>query len=549
MTDLLSNSRAHDELDRARRLVSFLDHPDREQRHRALDQIVAMGHHGTTALCEALESTERLTRAGALRGLSRAPSPNAITPLCRYLDTHPDELGDNRAFAMQAIVAATSPAIDDPHRLFHFLQAHLDDSDTFVSAFAFEALGKLGDARALPLVQRGLKNKEPFVAEKAALAMAALAQAPAIPTLNADALMTPDEIGFALQSGQAERRNLGLNELARRVAQGQSLTHIIASLLTGPNRIGRQTALEAIARLRKPEHTPLVLQALNGPQTDDDLRSRALRALAALGPDAIDTLDQSQRADLLRQLRAWISGGDLFVRAAAVSALGALPGPESLKLLMAAARDQDAWIREDASVALSQWAGPSLLPWLDALCNLTLHALSLPTQKGPEGDPTALQLRLIKTVAETARARSGADEGCIEVGLAALRASNAKVRVAGLGLLADQAAHPHNPALKDAEVRLLSAALTSTRKEVILMALDALDAWLPRGSAAATTDLVSLLHTGDEALAIRVIPLLGKAGDIEARGVLDALSHNDNPAVSQSARAALLSGPRPDNRP
>ena len=185
MAEHFSKALAQDEIARARRIASFFNHPDRTQRHRALEQLVGMGEAGVPALVEALASDERLMRAGALRALMRVRSPESLPGLMGYLEKHQTEIGDNRAFAMQGISAAVSPEVEGLSQLFFFLQAYLDDPDHFVRAYAHEALGRLGDARALPLVERGTRDKEPFVAEKADVALGALATAP-VRTAGAD---------------------------------------------------------------------------------------------------------------------------------------------------------------------------------------------------------------------------------------------------------------------------------------------------------------------------------------------------------------------------
>ena len=124
-------------------------------------------------------------------------------------------------------------------------------------------------------------------------------------------------------------------------------------------------------------------------------------------------------------------------------------------------------------------------------------------------------------------------------GFAALAAGTARIRLMGLEVLSIQVSRGHRPRLTDGPVRLLAAALTSSRRDILLSAVEILEAWLPVGSGAATADLIALLRHGDEALALRVVPLLGIAGDIEARGVLMSLSNNDNARIAEAAQRAL----------
>lgn len=544
-----NNMLEQDKHARAQSLIGFFHHPLREQRHRALAQVVLMGSSATIPLIQALNAPERHTRAGALRALVQIGDGRAVPALMEYVEAHATEIGDNRAFAMQAIVTSTGPDAPDPKRLFEFLNRHTDDPDQFIRAFAYAALGQLGDPRAKPLLERGQRDPEPFVAEKASEAMERLALAPA-PTYQQDTLlMNLDEIGFALQSGQAERRRMGLDALAERAAAGEAVGAVVVRLLRGPNLIGRQSALEAIARLRAPHMLTHVVHVITDPRHDSDLQTRALRALAAYGPMAADHIQPEAQASLLTQIKALLDGQELFARAAAVSALAALPGPKSLSLLLRAVHDSNSWVRDDASLALQRHAGPPLLPHLDALARLTAHAVcgmgehvgrSGDDGAGDERDLAAFQNRMLNIIEATLEAdEQTPHDSLVDTGMAALNAPRAALRVRGLELLRTLARRGARPALKSAELRAIAASLTSRNEEIILNGLALLDAWMPHGATVATASLVSVLHRGEPSLALRVIPLLGRAGDIEARAVLRDLAQNPHPRISQAATQAI----------
>ncbi len=554
MNDHNNDLAAQDATARARRLIGFFDHPERVQRHRALEQVIQMGHLAVPALIETLRAPEKRRRAGSLRALAHMGPPAALPALMDYVDTHTTEIGDNRAFAMQGVSQATSPDIRDPHRLFAFLQRHTNDADHFVRAFTYEALGRLGDPRALGLVQRGARDKEPFVAEKASAAAALLQIAPIPTAVAADALMSMDEVGFALQSGQAERRNMGMDELTRRAAEGQSVDQLLIRLLTGPNRLGRQSAMEAFARLRQPQHLPLVAQNILNTTHDDDLLTRALRALAAYGPTACaQRLPAEQRHDLLRRIKGLLSSPDVFVRAAAVAASGSLPGQPSVELLLRAVHDQNAWVREDATDALVRHAGPDLAPYIDKLARLTTHALTdmegHTTATGGDGagsdnDLERFQSRLLDILIETTAAAPlpRDSDGLLQAGLAALGGTRARLRLKGLDLLTELADAGLRPRFASGEIRVVASALTSSRPAVVRQGIRLLADWLPKNNGEATASIVHALRQGDEAAALELIPLLATAGDIEARQVLRALSRNDNPTVARAAQDAMTSG-------
>lgn len=534
---------------RAQSLIGFFHHPLREQRHRALAQVVLMGSAATAPLIQALNAPERHTRAGALRALVQIGDGRAVPALMEYVEAHATEIGDNRAFAMQAIVTSTGPDARDPKKLFDFLNRHTSDRDQFIRAFAYAALGQLGDPRAKSLLERGLRDTEPFVAEKAAEAIERLALAPA-PTYEQDTLlMNLDEIGFALQSGQSERRRMALDALAERAAEGEAVGAVVVRLLRGPNLIGRQSALEAITRLRAPHMLTHVVDVITDPRHDSDLKTRALRALAAYAPQAAEHIRPEDQASLLTHIKALLDGQELFTRAAAVSALAALPGPQSVSLILRAVHDSNSWVRDDASLALQRHAGTPLLPHMEALARLTAHAVhgmnehvghSGDDGAGDEKDLAAFQNRMLNIIEATLEADDHSPhEVLVETGLAALNAQRASLRVRGLELLNALARRGARPSLERAELRAIATSLTSRNEAVILSGLALLDAWMPHGATVVTASLVSVLHRGQPSLALQVIPLLGRAGDIEARAVLRDLAQNPHPRIAQAASEAI----------
>jgi HEAT repeat protein len=538
--------------DPARRLIALFEHPFREERHRALHELVALGEEAVSPLLEAVQSQEPRTRAGALRALARLGSPRALDTMMRFVQDNALRPGDDRAFAMQAVAAATHPDVPQARELFYFLQQTSRDADVFVRGFAYEALGALGDPRASGLLERGARDKEPFVVEKATAALARLASR-AAPPPQEDRLMDLEQIGFALQANDLERRQLGIGEVLRRQRAGQDLLGLVLQVLAGPNRLGRLSALEVLARLADARALGAVTQALYSEHSDADTKARALRVVAAVGRRAaLEVLGEAGIERLGRALLEALRGGDLFVRAAAVSALGVLPEDEALPRLVEAAHDENAWVREEASAALLRHAGGALAPWLGALARLGEHSLQelerAPGAAGDDGSGTAQDLRrfqerllrlVMDTVALSPALRPEAEAAALSLGIAALGASRAALRVEGLRLLGHLSRAGMRPALSAAQVRAIATALGSARRDLVEQALGLLRAWLPRRAEAATARLLALLREADEALALEIIPLLGRAADPEALAALRALERHPSARQRAAAQDAL----------
>ena len=544
--------RRADAVAHARRLVALFDHPLRDERHRALGQVIEMGDLAVPALVEALGSDARFTRTGALRALAQIGSADAVGPLMGYLRRHATEIGDNRAFAMQAIAAGTTPRHPDPGPLFELLQQSLRDRDDFVRAWAYVALGRLGDPRAAPLIEEGTRDRDHFVAEKAAEALADLAAAPPPPPSLTEQLLGPEQIGFALQAPEQGRRAMGLRALLDRVADAPDFNPfpLLLKLLRGPTRTGRRSAIEALTHLQRPEALNHLADVV-ARSDDADLVALALRGLVAHREALTGAASPIDRGALLDHLTRHLRSSDLLVRAAAVAALAALPGDAPVAHLVAACGDDESWIRDEASAALIEHDPTRLAPHVEPLARVTSRLAALLARRaapGPDGpsaearaDATVIdRLLVILGAALPHHPPAAGVEAASDAGFATLAAPVARLRIAGLGLLHALTEIGHRPRPASAQqVRALASALTSQRGRVIDQALDVLEASLPRGSGAATAQLTGLLYKGDKRLALRVIELLGRAGDIEAREALRALSRNDDLDVSASALAVL----------
>ncbi len=535
--ELLAQQRDADDTDRALRLMSFFNHPLRDERHRAVELIVNMGKSATAALVQGLASSERHMRSGSLRALVRVADPRAVGALVDYLETHGTELGDNRAFAMQALAASMTSGRDDARRLHNFLERAIMDEDVFVRGYAYEALGKIGDPRLAPAVSRGLSDPEAFVQERATLGLAA-AQSGPVPSVSHDELMEPVDIEHALQSPQSTRRDLGMAELERRTAAGQDMMGLVLRVLTGPNRLGRQTALEALARLRDPRGLAPVLARLRNPTSDDDLKARCLRVISATG---VDSLERAERGALLRDLVALSATGDVFVRAACVEALGRIPSEASVALLVRSVADGDDWVRDGACRGLKRVPPGQLTPHAHVLAEHATTALR--EASGDDAPDTRVQtatalLSLLESAAEVPLPPSSS-EAVLAAGLRAMGAPKASLRIQGLHLLEELVHAGYRPELHPPELRRLCTALTSGSKDVLLAAIGVLERWMPPGSPVAAPSLIQVLTHAPIEVSVRAVALLARTRDAEARAELRRLSLSGRGALADAARAAL----------
>lgn len=537
MSDAHERLAQADEASRARAFISLFQHPSQGERHRALSEVVEMGEAAVESLLDALSSEERFVRQGALRALTQIASPRAASRLQAFVLEAASPLGDDRTFAMQALAAAASPSLGDRSEALAFFTGRLKDEDDFVRAYALEALGRLGDPRARPLLERGARDRDPFVAEKAAAALVRLEQTEVAPSL--EEMLSPEAIEHGLQSREASRREMALRELRRRIDELDfDPLPLVVRLIHGPNRIGRRSALEAVARLDLQDARGPVLTLLNNDHTDADILANALRAMASLGVG-----EGSDR--LMARAQQFLGHEDLFVRAAAVASLAAASVDDALPALIVALSDSEAWVREEASKAVAAHAGPALetsAEQLTAVIVLRVRSLQQKVQgRRPAGEVQTLE-RLVGALASTVPHGCSprlADE-MAPAGYACLAAPAASVRLAGLDLLHELVTSGAKPAPPTrAALRNLAAALSSGDTAVVAAALAVLGAVLPAGSPDATKGLIEVLHRGQRALALDAIDLLGRAGDPQAQAVLEKLVRNPDAEISRAAESSL----------
>jgi HEAT repeat protein len=225
---------------------------------------------------------------------------------------------------------------------FEALAASVDAMQTESRLVAIASLGHLGDARALPLFARLLSDGDSEAALAAARALGELQDDSALPLLvnhlnHADANVAQ----ALLDSGQY-------------LAKTQRKT--LLEMLCSPAARTRLAAVHWLAG----EQSPEVLQALTTSLEDPDRRVR-LQALHALGP-ALEI-----EPGLLKPVQRCFEAGPNTLRAATVSYLSAVPGPEAEQMVLQALQENDIWAPVQACRCLAAWGEKRFLPHVEPL--------------------------------------------------------------------------------------------------------------------------------------------------------------------------------------
>jgi len=204
------------------------------------------------------------------------------------------------------------------------LIAALKDKDRYVRKKTVEALGKLGDDRAVASLIVALKDKDRYVRVAAVEALGNLGK-PAIESLIAS---LTDE-NSRIRKGAAEV----LNELDWEAKnESEKILYLIA-----------KQEWNKCVKLGGPAVKPLIAALKD---KDRDVRKKAAEALGKLGDG---------RA--VESLIAALKDKNGHIRAAAAEALGRIGGNSAVKPLIAALKDKYSYVRAGAAKALENITG------------------------------------------------------------------------------------------------------------------------------------------------------------------------------------------------
>jgi HEAT repeat protein len=378
-------------------------------------------------------------------------------------------------------------------------------------AFAAELLGRVGSAKAVPVLLetvQATRTEDSDVREIALRALARIADPRAVEPLVA-----------ALSSADTWLTARIADILAR---HGDAAVDPLMALLTGSSRHpARAWAANVLGEVRAQRAFPALVRGLSDP--DDEVRGKAATALGRLG-------DRRAVNHLLEHL---LTDPAPFVRVRIASTLGQFGGPEVIDRLVRALRDPAWWVRMRSVEALEQIGPPAEGPLLVAL---------------DDPDPQ------IRTRAAVALERLGVADSLVrmvESGENAAEASDLLVRLSAAGgreLLAELVPHP-SPGVREAVItairrgrrrdlidELLQTASRDAEPSLRALALETLRSL---GSEQGVAVAIAGLSDPDPRVRAAAIHLIGELGDPDTVELLLARTRDPEPAVRAAAVRAL----------
>jgi HEAT repeat protein len=387
--------------------------------------------------------------------------------------------------------------------------ACLEDEQPSVRALACHALARGRDTSAVPRLFRLLGDADLGVVHAAVGAIQALGSTEtenlalsAVTSTNAGerraALRIITYFGYdaslrlcteALASDDERLRDVALGGLP--ALDDPSVSTVLVNAAEHASHRTRASAIRALGHIAlAPETEAALLKALGDP--DAWVRYYACQALGKLSVVSALPLIVERLEDAAGQ-----------VKMAAVEALAALPGQAALEALTKAMRSNDPEVQRAAVVGAAERAEPELRPML-------LAALASPDAS-------------IRLVAVSSLARFENTEN--ELGAAAFDDSDAAVRAAALGLLANRSDSGASHTL----LNLLTRDPEST----------AVVAALAQGVDQRIASILARLEAADDGLARALLAVLARSESQQGRAALDIALASPNIVVRRAAARVL----------
>ncbi|MBI3848082.1 MAG: HEAT repeat domain-containing protein [Planctomycetes bacterium] len=250
-----------------------------------------------------------------------------------------------------------SPAVDRPSaklvrdQLVPALRAALSDGFFDARASAAIALGKVGDARALPDLIRALADDNKQVSESAALGIGLLGSLEATPVLLH--LLDDDVDGRKLVlRAEVPYRTRAFAAIGLGLLRDESAVQALLAAIDrhDPVKDVRVCATIALGILRSPSAVNRLIAIVGDSTIDDIIRSHAVTSLGKIGS-----------AEALPAVRAAVADSSVHVSRSAVIALGLLAGTDDERtqasLRDVAEKATDVQMRAWACIALGETGG------------------------------------------------------------------------------------------------------------------------------------------------------------------------------------------------
>ena len=301
-----------------------------------LGLVTAKPADATSRLMQALGGSDAATRQQAAQFVAAIPGTEATKTFADGLAKLPP---DGQKALLRALGARKDPAAR------RAILAAAKSDDKGVQAAAVTALGTTGTAADVPLLAGLAASADAEVAKAAQTGLALL------PGDSAD-----EAIVAAIGSAAAPIKVQLIAALGAR-GNAKCVPTVVKGLDDADAKV-REASLKALAVLGGKGEVAAAIKALKAAKEPSE-RSAAEEALSAMASRA--------KGDALPAILGGMGGADAAAKGVLLRALGRIGGDKALEAVLAAAKDPDDAVKDDAARVLSDWPDASAAPHLLAL--------------------------------------------------------------------------------------------------------------------------------------------------------------------------------------
>lgn len=556
-------------------LCQYLSSPDITQRNLASEVLTKLGALSIDALCATTHDDDHDVRKFAVDILGTIGDTRALTSISLRLDDPNENVVCSAAEALGSL--ASNDAIDQ------LLAAY--EAKVYARPQIVEALGRIADVRALPLLVEAIHSSDQIVVFTAVEAMGNMRSRRVEPHLR-ELLVRGDE---ALQEAAINSLVKVAHSVDHSVLDNLPVA-LVQTCLTKAIRSGdKNTKLFALAELRQwegPAIVAVLIEALDDP--DEEVMSNAREALSQLATSAsdriadalenaparlacnlLDTIGATGNSRFVQDVARLVGHADESVREKVAFILGKIGDQSVTSFLIGLARDPVGHVRSAALKALGWTGAEKAIDCLfaaldDPYPDVRQAALGALVLSGGQDAIRRFRTDLNhqnprrQILAAQALGWIG-EEAVIEPLVEALRHPEWEVRksaVESLGRTADLVTLPHiKVLLTDEEPQVRKSAIDAiitlggedSWKEITCM-LDDEDLWVrfhainglgSLGNQAALEELIPFLTSDCDILRVAAAKALARLHDKRALPFLKETADDNNPDVVGAVIGAI----------
>jgi HEAT repeat protein len=335
-----------------KRSLSVFQQNDRVATNQAAEELAALGEAVVSVLIEALLDQNAQVREGVANVLGKVRDPRAVPALERAMRNEqlaPDnEEGDDTEARVAAALALGAVGDTSAFESLIAMLAESLETDLTLSCYVMDALGMVGDRRAVPLLVDALEHSDFDVQKSAMHALVSFGQVAVEPLID-----------IALNN-VSRVRTLAVPALGAigDLCAAPALISIIED--HGNHPLLRAAAAKALGQVRADETYNLLLQVFESGNEDENVRRCAAVGLGHLGD-----------RHALEPLLAALEDADWPLRHSLAEAFGYLGDQRAIEPLIKLLRDRRDEAVLQAVQALGKLGDARVVPeltWLQSHC-------------------------------------------------------------------------------------------------------------------------------------------------------------------------------------